>query len=89
MPIGENVMLKDKVIRKTDNIDNVNNIKIKRKLNKVNATDNAVRVTFYLKAELAEKIYNFAYWDRHSVTEAFNIVITDGLKGKVTKSKPQ
>jgi len=89
MPIGENVMLKDKVIRKTDNVDNVNNIRIKRRLNKVNATDNSVRVTFYLKEALAEKIYSFAYWDRHSITEAFNIIVADGLKGKVTKSKPR
>lgn len=89
MPIGENVMLKDRVIKKTDNVDNVNNISSKRKINKVNATDNAIRVTFYLKEDLAEKIYNFAYWDRHSVTEAFNIIVADGLKGKITKSKPQ
>ena len=44
-------------------------------------------MTFYVKDDLLKKLYNFAYWDRHNITEAFNITITDGLKGKNTKPK--
>lgn len=40
------------------------------------------KMTFYIKEELLDKLYNFAYWERKSLTEAFNFVITDGLKGK-------
>jgi len=45
------------------------------------------KATFYVKEKLLERLYNFAYWDRHSVTEALNIVLEDGLKGKNTKQK--
>jgi len=44
-------------------------------------------MTFYIKEDLLEKLYNFAYWDRHSLTEAFNLIVKDGLKGKNTKKK--
>ena len=44
-------------------------------------------MTFYIKEDLLEKLYNFAYWDRHSLMEAFNLVVKDGLKGKNTKKK--
>ncbi|MBM4053717.1 MAG: hypothetical protein FJ264_03380 [Planctomycetes bacterium] len=50
-----------------------------------NATSNTTKMTFYVKNELIEKLYNFAYWDRYSITEAFNLVLSDGLKGKTTK----
>jgi len=43
------------------------------------------KMTFYVKDDLLKKLYNYAYWDRHSVTESFNIVMTDGLEGKNTK----
>ena len=47
------------------------------------------KVTFYLKPDNAEKVKNFAYWDRHTETEAVNIIIEDGLKGKTTKPIPK
>jgi hypothetical protein len=49
-----------------------------------NATTNTVKMTFYVKQELLDKLYNFAYWDRLTVTEAFNTVVADGLKNKNT-----
>ena len=45
------------------------------------------KATFYVKEKLLEKLYNFAYWDRHSITEALNKVLEDGLTGKNTKQK--
>jgi len=45
-------------------------------------------MTFYIKIELLQKLYNFTYWDRHSLTEAFNIVVRDGLKEKNIKQRP-
>lgn len=50
-------------------------------------TANKVKMTFYAKSELLEKLYNYAYWERLSVTEAFNIVLSDGLEGKNTDPK--
>ncbi|MCF6148086.1 MAG: hypothetical protein E3K37_05450 [Candidatus Kuenenia sp.] len=58
---------------------------IKGIFGKRNATSDTTKMTFYVKNELIEKLYNFAYWDRYSVTEAFNIALSDGLKGKTTK----
>ena len=51
------------------------------------ATENTVKMTFYIKQDILDKLYNFAYWDRRTVTEAFNTVMTDGLKGKNTSPK--
>jgi len=45
-------------------------------------TEGTVKMTFYIKEDFFRKLRNFAYWDRHSITEAFNLVIADGLKGK-------
>ena len=41
--------------------------------------------SFQIKIDLIDKIYNYAYWSRLSVTEAVNQIIEDGLKGKITK----
>lgn len=49
---------------------------------KNNDTEGTVKMTFYIKEDSFRKLRNFAYWDRHSITEAFNLVIADGLKGK-------
>ena len=54
---------------------------------KENATLNTVKMTFYIKQEFLEQLYNYAYWDRLSVTEAFNIALFDGLKNKTTKPR--
>lgn len=40
------------------------------------------KMTFYVKGELLENLYNFAYWERLSVTAAFNRVLADGLRDK-------
>lgn len=51
-------------------------------------TEGTVKMTFYIKEDSFRKLRNFAYWDRHSITEAFNLVVADGLKGKeVNKSE--
>lgn len=52
---------------------------------KINSTSDTTKMTFYVKNDLLEKLYNYAYWDRHKITEAFNRVLADGLKGKTTK----
>jgi hypothetical protein len=49
-----------------------------------NATTNTVKMTFYVKQDLLDKLYNYAYWDRLTVTEALNTVLADGLKNKNT-----
>jgi len=51
-------------------------------------TEGTVKMTFYIKEDSFRKLRNFAYWDRHSITEAFNLVIADGLKGKEV-NKPE
>lgn len=98
MAIGSNVSLKDKLIKKTTsetNIKNIaNNINKKsitskdsshRDMMNRNATNETKKATFYVKNNLLQKLYNFAYWERHSITEAFNLVLSEGLKGKNTK----
>lgn len=45
------------------------------------------KMTFYIEKELLESLYNLAYWDRLSLTEAFNSVVKDGLKGKNIKKR--
>ncbi len=103
MPIGNNVSLADKLIRKTAGKTNNANIASKTNIanntDKVNkkkrakysarniATKNTKKMTFYVKQDLLEKLYNFAYWDRCNITEAFNIALADGLKNKNTKPK--
>jgi hypothetical protein len=99
MPIGDNINLKDKLIKKTTNKGSITNKT--RKTSNTNITSKigqpsidpkantykTQKMTFYVKKDLLKKLYNFAYWDRHSVTEAFNIIFTDGLKGKNTKPR--
>lgn len=105
MPIGDNVNLTDRLIKKTTNKANITSkASITSKTNKIRKVSNTNRrgqpsrnpetttyktkkMTFYVKDSLLEKLYNFAYWERHNITEAFNIVLTDGLKGKNTKPK--
>ena len=94
MPIGNNLSSTDKLIKKTTGKTNIAN-----KTSKVNsksrvkhpakniATENTEKMTFYVKKDLLKKLYNFAYWDRYNVTEAFNKALSDGLKNKNTKPK--
>lgn len=100
MPIGKNINFTDKLIKKTTGKTNITSkASTTSKTNKVStekgvrystrniATGNTKKMTFYVKRDLLKKLYNFAYWDRHNITEAFNMVLTDGLKGKNTKPK--
>ena len=95
MPVGENINLKDKLIKKTTSkVSNKNIANITRKTSKSSPnaktdTYKTRKMTFYIKGELLQKLYNFAYWDRHSLTEAFNIVVRDGLKEKDVKERPK
>ncbi len=97
MPVGKNIDIKDKIIKKTtskaSNKRKVSNTNITSKtsmpsLNSGKDTYRTTKMTFYIKEDLLQKLYNFSYWDRHSLTEAFNIVIANGLKGKNIKQKP-
>jgi len=45
------------------------------------------KMTFYVKKELLDKLYNFAYWDRYSITEALNIALEHGLRDKNTEKR--
>lgn len=105
MPIGDNVNLTDRLIKKTTSKTNITSkASIASKTNKIRKVSNTNRrgqpsrnpetatyktkkMTFYVREELLRKLYNFAYWDRHNITEAFNITIADGLKGKNTKPR--
>lgn len=89
MAIGNNVSMKDRLIKQTTpNVNIESNVNIKNNVSKKEtATGNTKKATFYVKENLLSKLYNFAYWDRRSVTEAFNAVLTDGLKGKPTKER--
>ena len=49
------------------------------------ATYETQKMTFYVKGDLMKRLRNFAYWQRQSLTQAFNAVLNDGLKGKKTK----
>lgn len=111
MPIGNNVSLADKLIRKTagktnnaniasntsiasktniaNNTDKVNIKKRAKYSNRNIATENTKKMTFYVKQDLLKKLYNFAYWDRCNITEAFNTALADGLKNKNIKPKEQ
>ena len=99
MPLGDNLIRKttDKknITSKADKASKASNTNITRKTNKVGMpsvnpktdTYKTKKMTFYVKDELLERLYNFAYWDRHTVTEAFNKILEDGLKGKTTKPR--
>ena len=94
MPIGNNITFKDKLIKKTTgkasntSKGSKKNITSKtRKTSKTSATSNTAKMTFYVKQALLERLYNFAYWDRHSITDAFNMALRDGLRGKNTRPR--
>lgn len=92
MPIGDNISLRDKLIKKTT--DNVNNKNITSNVGKPSLDPKAdtygtKKMTFYVKEDLLDKFYNFAYWERHNITEAFNIILIEGLKNKNTKPRPK
>ena len=94
MPLGENLILKDRLIKKTEKGSNTSNTSKASKAGKASkprkenkATADTVKMTFYIKEGLLKRLYNFAYWDRHNLTEAFNTALTDGLKDKNTKAK--
>ena len=94
MPLGQN-----KLIQKTSN--KRNNTNITRNTNITNkkaaagrpskdpgaVTYETRKMTFYVKGDLLNRLYNLAYWERQSLTQAFNVVLQDGLKGKNTKNK--
>lgn len=98
MPIGDNIP-KDKLIKNTTekakkprNTSKGNNTNITSKTgmpspNPRTSTYKTKKMTFYIKEDLLDKLYNFSYWDRYSITEAVNIALEDGLKGKNTKRK--
>jgi len=71
--------------KKTGKTKNNSSEELPNVMNKRKATSNTTKMTFYVKNDLITKLYNFAYWDRYTITEAFNIVLSDGLKGKTTK----
>lgn len=99
MPLGQN-----KLIQKTSNkIKNTNKTNITRNTNITNkkaqtagqpskdpaaVTYKTEKMTFYVKGDLMKRLRNFSYWGRQSLTQAFNSVLQDGLKGKPTKPKP-
>lgn len=89
MPIGDNITFKDKLIKNTtskkSNTSKTNKENITRKKKK--DTESTVKMTFYIDKVHLNKLYNFAYWDRYSITKAFNLVIKDGLKNKNTENK--
>ena len=47
------------------------------------------KMTFYVKENLLDRLYNFAYWSRQTRTEAINVVLEEGLKNKKTKQRPK
>lgn len=97
MALGGNIHTGDKLIKKTtgkgNTAGNAGNVNIASKAigqpsaNPETATYATKKATFYVKEDLLRRLYNFTYWDRHTLTEALNIVLTDGLKGKNTKDK--
>lgn len=88
MSIGQNVNLKDRIIKKTTGKGSITS-NISKKSKEEKPTHNTVKMTFYVKKNLFEQLRNYAYWDRMNLTEAFNTVMADGLKGKNTRSRPR
>lgn len=92
MTIGKNI-LKDTLIKKTAGRgSNTSNVSITSKIGRPSITAgtdtfNTIKMTFYIKKDLFERLKNFAFWDRHTLAEAFNKVLADGLKGKNTKNR--
>lgn len=99
MPLGQNVALQDTLIKKTTGKTSKGTRGSKKTNTSITSTigmpssDPAAdtfgtkKMSFFIKEDLLRRLYNFAYWDRHSVTEAVNTVLEDGLKGKTTKDK--
>ena len=52
-------------------------------------TEEKQTCTFHVEKDALQQIYNYAYWDRLSITEAINIIIKDGLVGKTIKDIPK
>ena len=94
MALGTNIHIEDKLIKKTTHrIKNTSNTNITSKIGRPSTDPKATtfktsKMTFYVKADLRKRLYNFAYWDRQNITTAFNRALADGLKGKTTKNKP-
>ena len=84
MAIGKQAGL-NKLVSNTSIISKASKKSIKKKENK--ATEDTIKMTFYVKKDLLAGLRNFAYWERLNITEAFNRVVKDGLKGKNTKDK--
>jgi len=90
MALGTNTpKLIQKTARNKNKTSNTNNIsKIGRPSQDPSKdTYNTKKMTFYVNRNSLQKLYNYAYWDRKNITEAFNIVLNDGLKGKSTKPR--
>ena len=96
MPLGQNVPLQDTLIKKTTGKvsktskgSNTRKVYIPGQPSGDPASDTfrTKKMTFFIKETLLKRLYNYAYWDRHTVTAAFNRALEDGLKGKNTKDK--
>ena len=84
--IGKHIGIGDKLIIKTDKASK--NTRITRKLQKESPTAaEKVKMTFYIEKGLLKMLYNYAFWERTTLTDAFNIAVTDGLKGKNTAGR--
>jgi len=97
MAIGENVSIVSHLSGKTtgkasikSNVSKASKVKaVPGQPSKTPGTDTykTTKMTFYIREDIYAKLKNFAYWDRHTLTEAFNLVVEDGLKGKNTKAR--
>jgi len=94
MALGKNLPVADKLIRNTTDKASItskgNIVRDRRRVRYMprrTATADTIKMTYYVKRDLLKKLHNFAYWDRLTVTEAFNTVLEDGLKGKNTKDR--
>lgn len=73
----------DKLIKDTRKARNTCITRIKSK----KGVKTKEKMTFYIENELLEALYNFKYWERKSLTAAFNEALKDGLKGKNIKQR--
>lgn len=104
MPLGDNLIRKTSDTGRTNKTSKANKTSKTSKVSNTNITSkvigqpsrdpeadtfNTKKMTFYVKESLLEALYNFAYWDRYTVTEAVNKALEDGLKGKNTKPRPK
>jgi len=92
MPLGDNLIRKttNKASKesKTSNTNNTSKAIGQPSRDPQADTYGTKKMTFYVREDLLDKLYNFSYWDRYTVTEALNKALEDGLKGKNTKTKP-